>query len=84
VVAAPAPAPSAFQIAATSPTRPQDAQHAAEDSFDSILMEICQSMADHQQQLHQSFSISASDKTKQRRAFETRQSSFLDDIEAKL
>ncbi len=62
----------------------QDNQRAAEESFDSILNKICQSEADHQQQIHQSFRIYASDKTKQCWNFESQQSSFLDGIEAEL
>ncbi len=56
----------------------------AEESFNSILNEICQSKTDHQQQLCQSFHIYTSDKTKQRWDFESQQSSFLDGIKAKL
>jgi hypothetical protein len=73
------------ESSATMPMRTfQDDQHAAEESFDSILDKICQSKVDHQRWLCQSFRIYTSDKTKQRQDFEYQQSSFLDGIKAKL
>jgi hypothetical protein len=80
VEVSPSAAPSA-----TTPMRPYwDAQRAAEESFDSIIEEICQSEVDHQCQLHQSFRMYTSNETKQHRDVETQQSSYLNSIDAKL
>jgi hypothetical protein len=63
--------------ATPTPTKPfKEAQHAAEDKFDSILREICQSKVDHQRQLEETFQMYSSDKTTQHRKFESRQPLF--------
>jgi hypothetical protein len=70
--------------AATTPTTIKEAHRAAKDSLDSIIKQLCKNEMAHQQRLDECFNIYLCDEQELCHEFESRQSTFLTDIEAKM
>ncbi len=70
--------------ATTTPTTFKEAHCAAKDSLDSIIKQLCKNEIAHQQCLDECFNIYSSDEQELRHKFESFQSTFLTDIEAKM
>ncbi len=70
--------------AATMPTTFKEAHRTAEDSLNSIIKQLCENEMAHQRHLDECFNIYSSDEQELRHKFESRQSTFLIDIEAKM